>query len=86
MPAHDYATSEQNLQESIHDPEPNLLKTLALEALEMIMQAQAAAERLADERTRQKLSPHRATAVAKELGQLRIVLGDYKYKHAADIL
>lgn len=57
---------------------------LTSKTLEMIDEAQRATERLAGERARNKLSSNRESAVARELGQLRIVLAGYKYKNSID--
>ncbi|MDR2885839.1 MAG: hypothetical protein LBU95_03540 [Rikenellaceae bacterium] len=67
-------------------PESGDIDLLTRQAVEMILQTQKAVENLAEQRTRHKLSSSRASAVAKELKQLRLVLADYRYQHSADRL
>jgi hypothetical protein len=72
--------------ETVTIPADGDIDLLTRQAVEMILQSQKAVENLAAQRSRRKLSSHRASAVAKELKQLRIVLAGYRYQHSVDRL
>ncbi len=80
MTANPYAP----LPDDMPQQDANSLEEITLQVLDMIARTQEAVQRLAVQRTRHKLSAHRASAVARELNQLGIVLGGYKYQHPAD--